>query len=252
MQIFYKTKTNTSENNNKSLSEIANTLETDKGTADPLTLSWGKQFPEHKCMHYTTTYEQHLLKFKNQNNFKMLEIGICDKRFPYASAYMWTSYFKDIDYYGVDNFWGHSLEEKKLEIDALNQNNINFIYADQGSYEDWNEIQKLFPNNLDCVVEDGSHWPNHMMISLWQARKILKTNGLYFMEDIQNPRKSRGWYKYDNALVGEELIESFFNKKLYSSFLNNEQNSDIQKSYQLIDLVLDPQGINYLAVFKRL
>jgi hypothetical protein len=202
MQIFRKNNSNnTLFDENKSLSEIANIFETDKGTANPLTLSWGKDYPTHKCMHYTKTYEKYLNPFRNKQNFSMLEVGICDKRFPYASAYMWKNFFKDVDYYGVDNFWGHSLEDKLSDISKLNESGINFIYADQGNYNDWEQLQKIFVNSLDCVVEDGSHWPNHMMISLWQSRNMLKTGGLYFMEDIQNPIKSRGWYKYDNSLV---------------------------------------------------
>ena len=32
------------------LSQLANRYETDKGTANSLDLSWGLQFPSHKCM----------------------------------------------------------------------------------------------------------------------------------------------------------------------------------------------------------
>lgn len=43
MKLFKKTTNeNSFYNQNKSLTEIANELETDKGTADKNTLSWGK------------------------------------------------------------------------------------------------------------------------------------------------------------------------------------------------------------------
>jgi hypothetical protein len=122
----------------------------------------------------------------------MLEIGVCDKRFPYASIKMWKSYFKNVDFYAVDNFWGHKIGDKIEDIDKLNNQDINFIYADQGSFDDWDELNKLFPNKFDFIVEDGSHWPNHMMVSLWKSLGVLKSGGYYFMEDIQNPLKSRG------------------------------------------------------------
>jgi hypothetical protein len=79
----------------------------------------------------------------------------------------------------------------------------------------------------------------------------MKTGGYFFMEDIQNPLKSRGWFKYDNALIAQELLETLSTNKLYSSFLNDQQNEEVQTNFELVDLVLDPTGVNYLAVFRR-
>jgi hypothetical protein len=237
-------------NNKLTLSEIANYFETDKGTADSLSLSWGKEYPFHSCMHYTTTYEKYM-NIKKNKNINMLEIGICDKRFPFASVKMWMAYFKNINLYAVDNFWGHKIDDKIKDINDLNNNGVNFIYADQGSFEDWDELNQLFPNKFDFIVEDGSHWPNHMMVSLWKSINILKQDGYYFMEDIQNPLKSRGWFKYDNALIAEEFLQTLSTKILYSSFLNDQQNKDIQDNFELVDLVLDPKQTNYLAVLKK-
>jgi len=251
MKLFNKTST---KNNfykiNSDLSTIANKYETDKGTANSLDLSWGKHYPNHLCMHYTTTYEKYMSSEK-EKNISMLEIGVCDKRFPFASIKMWMTYFKNIDFYAVDNFWGHSIDDKLNDIKNLNDYGVNFIYADQGNWGDWDEMSELFPKKFDFIVEDGSHWPNHMMVSLWKSINILKSGGYYFMEDIQNPLKSRGWFKYDNALITEEFLQTLSTKTLYSSFLNDQQNKDIQDNFELIDLVLDPNKVNYLAVLKK-
>jgi len=232
------------------LSQLANKFETDKGTADALTLSWSKDYPNHSCWSYTKTYEKYMNDKKN-TPISMLEIGVCDKRFPYASIKMWMSHFKEVDFYAVDNFWGHKIDDKINDITSLNNQGVNFIYGDQGSFDDWDELNKQFPSQFDFLIEDGSHWPNHMMISLWKSIGIIKQGGYFFMEDIQNPLKSRGWFKYDNALIAQELLETLSTKKLYSSFLNDQQNEDINNNFELVDLVLDPNGIKYLAVFKR-
>jgi hypothetical protein len=232
------------------LSQLANQYETDKGTANSLDLSWGYDFPTHKCMHYTNTYEKYM-NSKRTEPISMLEIGVCDKRFPYASIKMWMSYFKNIDFYAVDNFWGCKIGDKVKEIDNLNDQGVNFIYADQGSFEDWNELNTEYSNKFDFVVEDGSHWPNHMVISLWKAIGILKSGGYYFMEDIQNPLTSRGWFRYDNSLLAQELLEALSTMKFQSRFLNDQQNKDIQDNFEFVDLVLDPSGVNYLAIFKK-
>lgn len=247
-------KANTSKNNfydkSLNLSELANKFETDKGTADSKSLSWSKDFPIHTCMSYTIVYEKYI-KHRRNDHVSMMEIGVCDKRFPYASIKMWMSYFEHVSFYAFDNFWGQSFDDKLNDIKSLNEHGVNFIYGDQGNWNDWNELASIFSNKFDFLIEDGSHWPNHMMISLWKSIPIIKPGGYFFMEDIQNPLKSRGWFRYDNSLIAEELLQTSITKKLNSSFLNDQQNKDIENNFELVDLVLDPNQINYLGVFKK-
>jgi len=250
MKLFKKTNQSNFYDPTKSLTEIANFLETDKGTADKNTLSWGKDWPEHVCMGYTETYQKYMSPMRNMP-VKLFEIGICDKRFPYASPKMWLTYFKNIDLYGVDNFWGNYLHERTDEITMINEWGVNFVYADQGNFCDWNEIKQECPNDFDFFVEDGSHWSNHMIVSLWQAKDLLKSGGYYFMEDLQNPRFSRGKFKYDNALLTEDLLMSEHSGVLKSGFLNDQQNKDIHENFELVEMVLDKHSVNYLAVLKK-
>lgn len=233
------------------LTSIANSLETDKGDANKMSLSWGKDWPDHNCMGYTNTYEKYMKPYR-EKDVKLFEIGVCDKRFPYASCKMWMTYFKNIDLYAVDNFWGSYLEEKKHDIKNLNELGINFIYADQGNFCDWNEIKNEKINDIDFIVEDGSHWPNHMAVSLWQSKDLLKKDGYYFMEDLQHPIFGRGKFKFDNSLLTEDLLTSQHSKKLTTHFLNDQQNKEVNESFQLLEMVLDSESVNYLAVFKKL
>jgi hypothetical protein len=250
MKLFGAKNSNAFYNSNKNLSQLANELETDKGTADKSTLSWGSLCPMHECWEYTETYEQYMSAYRNKP-VKFFEIGICDKRFPYASPKLWLSYFQDIELYCVDNFWGSYLQDRTADIQMLNNWGVNFIYADQGNFCDWNEIKSECPNNFDFVVEDGSHWPNHMAVSLWQAKDLIKSGGYYFMEDLQNPVKSRGMYKYDNSLLAEDLLNTQKTGKFESHFLNDGQNQDVNRSFELVSMVLDKHSLNYLVVFRR-
>jgi hypothetical protein len=251
MQFFKKTKqTNSFYNKELSLTNIANQLETDKGTADKSTLSWGKDWPEHICMGYTETYQKYMIS-KRDTPAKLLEIGICDKRFPYASPKMWLSYFKDLDLYCVDNFWGTYLNERLDEVKMINDWGVNFIYADQGNFCDWNELKQECPKDFDFIVEDGSHWPNHMIVSLWQSRDMIKSGGYYFMEDLQNPRYTRGKFKYDNSLLTEDLLMAQHTGVIKSHFLHDKQNQDLQDNFELVEMVLDKQLVNYLAIFRK-
>ena len=61
------------------LSQLANLYETDKGTANSLSLSWGYDFPNHKCMHYTNTYEKYMSP-KKQNATIQARPKVCLKK----------------------------------------------------------------------------------------------------------------------------------------------------------------------------
>lgn len=141
MKLFKTKNKNKLYDKSKNLSEIANSFEMDKGTSDKNQLSWGKNWPDHMCMGYTEIYEKYMIKHREEK-IKLFEIGICDKRFPFASPKMWLTYFKNINLYCADNFWGNYLSEKKNDIEMLNKLGVNFIYADQGNFCDWNEIKK--------------------------------------------------------------------------------------------------------------
>jgi hypothetical protein len=237
---------------NENLTEIANRYETDKGDIDKHQLSWGSSYPEHFCMAYTKTYEKYMKEHRNNEvPLNVFEVGIKDKRFPFASCKMWLSYFKEINLYGMDNLWGSSLDKEKRSIEELNELGVNFIYADQGNFEDWDMIANTIPMKFDFFIEDGSHWPNHMVVTLWKAIHLMSSGGYYFMEDIQNPVTSRGKFKYDNSLLADELLMSLHTKEFNSCFLNEKQNKEINNAFELVELVLDPHKINYLAVFKK-
>jgi hypothetical protein len=250
MKFYKKTKENSLYTRELNLTQLANKFETDKGNAEKSELSWGKDWPDHVCMGYAETYEKYMSPLR-ETPVKFFEIGICDKRFPYASPKMWLSYFKNIDLYCVDNFWGNYLKDKEDEVKMINGWGVNFIYADQGNFCDWNELKQQCPNDFDFFVEDGSHWPNHMIVSLWQARDLIKSGGYYFMEDLQNPRFARGKFRYDNALLAEDLLMAQNTKILHSSFLNDQQNKDLHESFELVDMILDKNLVNYLVVFRK-
>lgn len=232
-----------------SLTDLANFLQTDKGTLGREHLSWAPSFPQHASWYYTPVYEKYMDPVRDRKNIKFMEIGICDQRFPFASPKMWLQYFKNIDLYSIDNFWGNSFTQDSI-AEILNMG-TNFIYADQGSAEDWDFIvDTIGKNSLDFLVEDGSHYPHHVMYSLYRSIDLLKPGGYYFMEDIQNPVKSRNWYGYDNA----DILLEFQNwdSNYRSSYISQEMANSIKSHYELVEISADPNEINYLIVFKKL
>lgn len=251
MIYFPKTNRDISYEANKDLSSLANELETDKGTADPKNLSWGHIFTEHFCWGYTEVYKKYMDDFR-ESEVKFLEVGICDIRFKYASPKMWLKYFKNIDLYCIDNFWGSSYVSEIHNIELINSMGVNFIYGDQYNSSDWDLLEKIIDSNtIDFMVEDGSHYPEHMMYTLWRSISLMKTGGYYFMEDIQNPDTSRNFWGYDNADIFISLNNFLNGDKLNTQYLDQEKCTDIQNHFEIIDLVLDKNKLNYLGIFKR-
>lgn len=239
-------------NSSKSLTELANSLETDKGTADASTLSWGINFPTHYSWGYTTIYETYMSPLREtETPVEFLEVGIYDYRFPYASPKLWKSYFRNINLNSVDNFWGRIPNND--DITTLNDIGTNFFYADQGSETDWNEISNQLERELDFFVEDGSHLSHHMLYSLWRSIPLMKVGGIYFMEDIQHPTTA-GAYGYNNMDVYETILR-FQETNIFSSPSITEQMCrDIQQSYSLEQVYFGgPEHTKTgLAVFKKL
>ena len=80
---------------------------------------------------------------------------------------------------------------------------------------------------------------------------MLKSGGYYFMEDLQNPRYTRGKFKYDNSLLTEDLLMAEHTGVIKSHFLHDKQNQDLQDNFELVEMVLDKHLVNYLAVFRK-
>lgn len=239
-------------NPHQTLTELANTLETDKGTADKNNLSWATSFPDHYTWGYTQIYEKYMSAYRETKwPVQFMEIGIADNRFRFASVILWLSYFKNVNLYSVDNFWGNTPSHQ--EINQLRLSGTHVFYADQNSSVDWDEMESVLTSPLDFLVEDGSHHPVHMLYSLWRAIPLMKSSGYYFMEDIQHPT-TEGMYGYNNITVYESIMEMQETGKFQSPLLPESMNEEIQNSYQLVEVHFGgPEHRKTgLAVFKRL
>lgn len=148
------------------LSELANKVGTDKGTA---------AFCSHS---YTVIYNQ-LFEPLLENNVKMLEIGVADPRFPGASAQMWRDYFPQLYFVGYDI----NPEAKKFE------NVADYMYmfiGDQNNPDDLNKCIAEHGGEFDIILDDGSHYSEHILTSFEHLFPHLKPGGYYIVEDLHS------------------------------------------------------------------
>ncbi len=162
----------------KSLTEIANHYATDKGTIGP-SARWNAH-------NYTDVYEAYLEKYRfDPLNFLEVGLGVTGEHWRSdivhgknsggASIRMWYDYFEKANIFGIDI----------NECAYLDNDRIKTYVADQGDTASLDAaMKKMGVEELDFVIDDGSHRPDHQQITFSYFFKKLKPGGLYFIEDL--------------------------------------------------------------------
>ncbi len=143
------------------LTEIANRIGTDKGTMD-----YGHS--------YTILYDE-LFREISERHVKMLEIGVADPRFPGASLKMWKEYFPDIQLIGYDI----NPDAKQFE-----ENGVSVYIGDQNNPDHLEDCVDLYGGEFDIILDDGSHYGEHIVTSFKTLYPYLKEGGIYVIEDL--------------------------------------------------------------------
>lgn len=163
-------------------------------------LELGKHYGTDKVGHgYLPFYEKYMKPLR-EKPLKILEIGVWTG----ASHQMWNDYFPNAQIYGIDNFVtnGAILSIHKLE------SIIKFAVADQGSRFALEEAMKIFGNtDFDVIVDDGGHKMNQQQVSLGFLFPYLKSNGLYFIEDLTTSFETKYGAEEDGSNTTLTLLQ---------------------------------------------
>jgi len=189
----------------KELTKIFNITESDKGT---------KTNPSHG---FSEIYDDYLVSNKN-NITKVLEIGVCSGK----SLIGWSFYFPNAKIIGLDR------EDKSW----LNTDKIQTIILDQSNEEHLKEFaSKIKHKNyfFDLIVDDGSHHMKDQQITLANFFPLLKSGGIYILEDLHTSLCENGKEMYEKNI---EIYDDKSNTTLNylkefprdSVYLNKEQN----------------------------
>lgn len=123
-----------------------------------------------KWLHYFDIYHRHFQKFIGRE-VHVLEVGI----YSGGSLSMWKHYFgKDCKIYGMDI---------EPACKSYEENGINVIIGDQSDREFWKKFRETVPQ-VDIVIDDGSHDPEHQRITLEEILPHIRPGGVYLCEDI--------------------------------------------------------------------
>lgn len=119
--------------------------------------------------HYIESYERLFSPVRNEK-INVLEIGINRG----DSLKMWREYFPNANIYGIDI--------------VLPKEKVDGVTMLQCSQVDAHRINELFKDvNFDIIIDDGSHKIQHQLLSAKYFWSKMNRNGLYIIEDIQEP-----------------------------------------------------------------
>jgi hypothetical protein len=138
--------------------------------------------PENPLSHLYTPAYHRLLADRRSQVRKVLEIGLgwpglMHRDYPAGgSLRMWSEYFSDANIFGLD-----------IREDALvNDDGIKSFRCDQSSYWSLREAQSFVGDGFDLIVDDGSHVPEHQVLTARLFVPSLAKDGLYVIEDVHS------------------------------------------------------------------
>lgn len=122
---------------------------------------------------YLSLYDNHTSHLKDKKNCRILEIGVRHG----GSLLSYLNIFNEPVVFGIDI---------NKDCKTLEKNHPFKIFTgDESDNILLNNVVKEC-DNLDIVVDDGSHILNNIYISFRQLFPILNNNGVYIIEDIQD------------------------------------------------------------------
>jgi len=118
---------------------------------------------------YHNFYPKFIEHYKSFYNMAMLEIGVENK----YSLNLWLNYFPNAFIYGADINVSDEGERHKV------------FKADQSKYSDVIMVMNSIQKPLFLIIDDGSHIPEHQIMTFDLLFNILLPGGTYIIEDIE-------------------------------------------------------------------
>jgi hypothetical protein len=126
--------------------------------------------------HYERYYENWLPSFRHKRKMKILEIGAEAGR----SLKVWSDYFSSPEKimglaYGT---MSDGVEDRSSNLKA-----VSVYRGDQSKKETMDYLIGQGP--WDIIIDDGSHVPAHVILSLFSLWNSVKPGGLFIIEDLE-------------------------------------------------------------------
>jgi hypothetical protein len=172
---------------------------------------------------YDRYYEPHLKEFRDKKDLAMLEIGAQSG----MSMQLWVEYFTNPAAihgisYGEDT---QNVDQKRVVCDwkPAACDKVSIFVGDQSDPAFLKTITDK--HKYDIIIDDGSHFPPHQIISLKHLFPALNPGGLYVIEDLET--------SYWNA-PGANL----YGYSISAGIATSPKASAVEKLKQFIDVMM--------------
>jgi hypothetical protein len=148
---------------------------------------------------------------------KFIEIG----SYTGQSLELWRDYFKNAIVYGLDiNFSNVRLrDEERIVLQNVDQSNKEQLTKFSSEHE-----------NVDVILDDGSHTMHDQQISLAILFKTLKSGGIFIIEDLHTSYEARmpekswcGWGDANKTITLDMLNNFISTGKIESDYMTSEE-----------------------------
>jgi hypothetical protein len=137
-----------------------------------------EKFGTDKCPtqhNYTPTYYGIMRKNK-QDKLNILEIGVSTG----ASIKMWLTFFENANIFGLDK---NLSDPVKNDLESFGGKRVHLFRGSQNDKKMLISIARI-AGTFDFIIDDGSHRPEDMQITLATLLKYVRLGGYYFIEDL--------------------------------------------------------------------
>lgn len=172
---------------------------------------------------YEECYEQFFEPVKNEK-INILEVGIFKGR----SLEVFREYFPNAQIYGIDIFTRVTPNEPRL-VRLFANKNVHWAMCDSTDPKCVSEITKTFGKNIefDIIIDDGLHEPEANALTLKNLWPLLKSDGIYFVEDVW-PLDEMSTQDIEDHVWLNQQPEIYSNEK-YNLFLKQLENKHVER-----------------------
>jgi hypothetical protein len=178
---------------------------------------------------YQRVYPWFLSHFK-KSPINLLEIGVADSE----SIELWKNYFENVNLFVIDI----------LPIE-INDKNVKVFQVDQSKENELEQFALNVNAKFDIIIDDGSHVPDHQLLTLKTLWNNLKQGGVYIIEDIETSYWGKSFiygYKFNsNKSNTVNVLQNAINY-INSKFLLN---FNIRKSSLYDNIFNSVESITY-------
>lgn len=167
------------------LDAIAQNYNCDKSNAQILSKAWKNSDSESDIKaaghNYTQIYDSYFSEIR-YDKIRLLELGIGNYPTNGYSLRVWLDYFPNAEITFIDQ------SDRNFMFDfSYDRSRVKFYCCDQSDNNALSIFAKDNCSSFDVIIDDCSHIAQHQFDTLKIFfRDVLKTGGLYFIEDIHD------------------------------------------------------------------